>query len=411
MKTLVFLFSTILLAGTVFASGVIDIAYSPYTISQPGSYLVVKNLTTAQNLNCITINASDVAIDLNGHTLYGPGTTAGSFGNGISSASGDNITITNGAIRNFNGNGIILSVAQAHISKVKVVGCSDAGIQVDGGIIENNLVSKTHLNGIVCSNNTYPGVIVNNVVSYSYNLNYPAIVATNNCDVTGNNVSNNNTTGIYSSAGNCKITGNTVNTNYTNGIWVNNNNCTITGNNVLNTLNGSGIYVPFNGCNIIGNTVSSNSSLGIYASGLGCRISENEVYGNGSTGISAGQGCTLTENNVYSNSKDGIDVVYGSLVRGNTIRQNGVIGINANAGNHIEANNIDLDGAVGIYISGTANTIQNNSVWSNYTGLFIASSTSFYSGNVFQNNSVSTTIAANNVAGNGTTGFTNTVLP
>jgi urease accessory protein UreH len=33
MKTLALLFSTIILTGTVFATGVIDIAYSPYTIN------------------------------------------------------------------------------------------------------------------------------------------------------------------------------------------------------------------------------------------------------------------------------------------------------------------------------------------------------------------------------------------
>lgn len=408
MKILAFLFSTIVLAGTVFASGVIDIAYSPYTINQPGSYLIVKNLTTA-NGNGIAINASNVTIDLNGHTLYGLG-TAGPGGNGIYSTAGDNITITNGAIRNFNGTGISLT-AQAHISKVKIIGCSSQGIVADGGVIENNLVTNIGRNGIVLNNTIYPGIIATNVVSSTSNSGYPAIWATNNCDVTGNTVANTNTTGIYVQSGNCKITGNTLNKNSNNGIWINGPNCTITKNNVSNTLGGSGIYVTNNGCNIIENTVANGTSNGIYANGLGCRISENEVYANGGAGISAGQGITLTDNNVYGNTLDGIDVVYGSLIRGNTIRQNGVMGITANAGNRIEGNNVDADFAVGIYVSGGANTILNNSVWSNYTGLFISSSTNFYSGNVFQNNGVSTTIAANNVAGNGTTGFTNAVLP
>src|SRR5271155_889756 len=130
MKFLAFLFSSIVLTGTVFASGVIDIAYSPYTITNPGSYIVVKDLTTAQNLDGIDINTSNVTIDLNGHTLYGPGTTASSFGNGIYSyVNGvDNITITNGAILNFYGNGISLYNAQVHISKVKVLGCFFDGI-------------------------------------------------------------------------------------------------------------------------------------------------------------------------------------------------------------------------------------------------------------------------------------------
>src|SRR5208283_2723366 len=108
MKTIILVMFSVMLASMVYADGQINIAYSPYTISIPGSYIVVKNLTTAINLNAITINTSDVTIDLNGHTLYGPGTTAGSGGDGIHSDTGDNITVTNGAIRNFNGNGINL---------------------------------------------------------------------------------------------------------------------------------------------------------------------------------------------------------------------------------------------------------------------------------------------------------------
>lgn len=98
---------TLAFAKSVFATGVIDIAYSPYTISNPGSYLVVKDLTTAINLDCIDIAASDVTIDLNGHTLYGAGSTTGSTGSGIYDVAVDNnITIKNGNIDGFRGSGV-----------------------------------------------------------------------------------------------------------------------------------------------------------------------------------------------------------------------------------------------------------------------------------------------------------------
>lgn len=111
MKTLAFLFSTLILAGSVFASGVIDIAYSPYTINNGGSYIVVKDLTTAQNLNCITVNTSNVTIDLNGHTLYGAGSTVGSSGYGIY-APFNNISVKNGTIVNFYTDGVYLEGIQ-----------------------------------------------------------------------------------------------------------------------------------------------------------------------------------------------------------------------------------------------------------------------------------------------------------
>src|SRR5277367_6834598 len=122
MKILAILFSTILLTGTVFATGQIDIAYSPYTISNPGSYIVVKDLTTAINLNCITITTSNVTLDLNGHTLYGFGTTfsfSGTYGTGIMATTVaivasttaflvTNVSITNGTIMNFKNYGVLL---------------------------------------------------------------------------------------------------------------------------------------------------------------------------------------------------------------------------------------------------------------------------------------------------------------
>jgi len=80
MKTFSLLCFYLILAGFVFAAGQIDIAYSPYTITQPGSYIVVNDLTTAPNLDCIDITTSNVTLDLNGHTLYGAGSTTGSSG-------------------------------------------------------------------------------------------------------------------------------------------------------------------------------------------------------------------------------------------------------------------------------------------------------------------------------------------
>ena len=88
---------SIILTGSVGAVGQIDIAYSPYTISQPGSYIVVKDLKVGPDMRCILIDTSNVTLDLNGHTLYGGGTTAGTFGTGIVIANQHNsISIKNG---------------------------------------------------------------------------------------------------------------------------------------------------------------------------------------------------------------------------------------------------------------------------------------------------------------------------
>lgn len=94
-ESVAFSLLSLLFCGSVFAAGQIDIAYSPYTITNPGSYIVVKDLTTAQNLDCIDIITPNVTLDLNGHSLYGSGSSAGSSssstGSGIYGTSGNSI--------------------------------------------------------------------------------------------------------------------------------------------------------------------------------------------------------------------------------------------------------------------------------------------------------------------------------
>ncbi len=79
----------------------------PATISSPGMYYLNGYLTsTPTNQNGITINASDVTLDLMGFTLTGPGKTSGSSNSGIQINSSTNVEIRNGSVINFGYNGI-----------------------------------------------------------------------------------------------------------------------------------------------------------------------------------------------------------------------------------------------------------------------------------------------------------------
>jgi hypothetical protein len=72
----------------------------PYTISNPGFYFLVGNLTYSGNDNAITVNADNVTIDLMGFDLsYG-----GAAGNvkGILMGGRSNVEIRNGTVRGFN---------------------------------------------------------------------------------------------------------------------------------------------------------------------------------------------------------------------------------------------------------------------------------------------------------------------
>ena len=111
------------------ADGRIPIASVPYTITQPGVYYLTRDLTLASG-SAITVNASNVEVDLAGHTL----TLGDTFGIpiAIGSTSG-NIRITNGRLLGGQfGVDIEPSVADAfyQLDHLTLSGQSFAGIYV-----------------------------------------------------------------------------------------------------------------------------------------------------------------------------------------------------------------------------------------------------------------------------------------
>ncbi len=274
MKTLAFLFSTLILTSTVFASGQIDIAYSPYTISKPGSYLVVKDLTTKQNLDCIDINTSNVSIDLNGHTLYGAG-TVGSSGTGINDLgnfdndNSANIAIFNGTIRNFKSFGIYLYSLNAQVSRVNVFDNGSSGIFCEvGGTISDCNVSENGFYGIYCN----AGIIRNNKVQY--NGSY-GIYGVNGIVISGNHLLFNESDGIY-----CRdATVSNNNSFYNSGNGITANYSVVENNNVENNviqISASNSRISGNFCQI---ATGSNQGTGILVSGNNT-IENNTLYSN-----------------------------------------------------------------------------------------------------------------------------------
>ena len=87
-----------------------QISSVPYTISSPGLYCLAGNLSyTPTTGAAITVNASDVTLDLMGFCLTGPGKA---FANnlGITILTGaSNVEIRNGSILNFGTYGIVAS--------------------------------------------------------------------------------------------------------------------------------------------------------------------------------------------------------------------------------------------------------------------------------------------------------------
>jgi hypothetical protein len=98
------LFASSILAATltllsVPSYGQTTINSVPYTISSPGTYVLTSNLTCPGGYDAITVNVSNVTIDLNGYYLYCPTPTA--TGTGIFVNDRANVRIKNGEIVGF----------------------------------------------------------------------------------------------------------------------------------------------------------------------------------------------------------------------------------------------------------------------------------------------------------------------
>ena len=305
---------TILLTTTAFADGQIDIAYSPYTISKPGAYIVVTNLTTAQNLNCITIATSDVTIDLNGHTLYGAGTATGSSVYGIyGSAAQNDITVTNGVVRDFRQSGVYFLGSNVDVSHVKSI--------------------QNRIFGIYMANN---GVVKNNIAEGNLS---DGIRGDTNCTITGNSARSNGGNGIRSSFSGV-ITGNSSYSNSGDGIFVSDGGCVVIGNSAMSNI-GNGIYA------YVGNTIKDNTVM--FNTGDGIQVTaENQVIGNTcdrngyGAATAAGIHTTNADNKITDNLLtlnkiglllEGFSNFYASnLSKGNTLSQYSTVGSQTDEG-------------------------------------------------------------------------------
>ncbi len=120
----------------------------PYTISEPGKYELCGNLNGESNSHGITISSSNVSLNLSGFTITG---TDGSL-DGIHISDGaDNVSITNGSIVGWSGNGIDASSdsnQRTFVSDVLVSSCAGDGLVLSNGSVENSYFLSNSGNGL-----------------------------------------------------------------------------------------------------------------------------------------------------------------------------------------------------------------------------------------------------------------------
>jgi len=117
----------------------------PFAITQPGSYVVVGNL--GGGTEGISVQASNVTIDLNGFALTGDPLAAL---HGITVAPGsDNVTIRNGVVQQWGGDGVhAAGVTDLQLHNVRIVHCAGDGVEVGSATLRDVTVADNGGAGI-----------------------------------------------------------------------------------------------------------------------------------------------------------------------------------------------------------------------------------------------------------------------
>ncbi len=304
--------------------GRIPIENMPFTINQAGSYYLTTSFVSAVG---ITINVSNVTIDLNGNTLAG--SVANTSAGITTPAIQKNITVLNGTISNWGKEGIDLdNTTSGNFQNLNVNNNALDGINVGkNSTITNVIAFGNTLDGIdvgesslisycVAESNLSDGFEMDhggNILSSTAKSNIGVGVKTinisviTNCNayantshgfqlgngstVTYNTASNNGGSGFYSLAS-CRIEGNNSRSNTRHGYEIfGNDNILISNSAQGNSI--SGFRNSFDRCQFISNTSSFNSSHGFDITANNCLIIKNTCTGNVTSDFNIGAGSTV----------------------------------------------------------------------------------------------------------------------
>ena len=108
----------------------------PYTINQSGSYVLKSSLTGVANQNGVTVNASNVTIDLQGFELIG---VANSLAGISASNAFVNVSVHDGTVRGWGGAGVSLAGSGSQIKNMRVNSNGGAGISTsaDSSVLDS----------------------------------------------------------------------------------------------------------------------------------------------------------------------------------------------------------------------------------------------------------------------------------
>lgn len=207
MKKITFLAIVLVLFSTsaVFAAqpgAPVEISSIPYTINTPGVYVVTTDLTSTSD--GIIVNADNVTIDLQDHTLTGNGVSGWGIYNQVSA----NCIVKNGTVTRFY-TGLENEGGGGHSQQVinfRAINNVYMGIILDdiAGIIRDSVASYNGGHGMQLNPTT---LVKGNLANFN-GLN--GIYVANNSTIIGNVTSFNGWEGINCGGGGCLISDNTA---------------------------------------------------------------------------------------------------------------------------------------------------------------------------------------------------------
>lgn len=301
----------------------------------------------------ITINASNVTLDLGGHTITGPAPAGGTLDGVRVVSNRTGVTVRNGTIRGFDeGVGVNFGAHRTTLSGL-LLDANGVGIRISTSttsnvVTGNRIVNTTRFSGIQMGGNGH--LVESNTfhngngagVFLSGNDN---IVRANRFNDMGQNAisigafPNNPGPFINNQLIGNQISGSARVGNATSIVVNNGSETVIQGNSVNGRRTTPGIFVLDSaGTVVAGNVLTNHSSTGVLVRGAsnGTRVTGNQSAQNTFSGISIESGPTNTlvaDNTVSSNGSNGIDVRSPSTtVARNTAVFNGNLGIFAVAG-------------------------------------------------------------------------------
>lgn len=329
----------------------------PYVIQSSGAYYLTANLTGAEGANGISIQASNVSLDLNGFTLAGvPGSQIG-----IHVASGQsNVQVRHGTISRWTTGIEARAAGHCRFESLRIAENASQGLGAGAGSLVDNCIAFSN-GGIGIS--TEQNSTIKDSAAGSNSLHGFALGA-------GNRIQNGRT---YQNLGTGLVAG---------------NHCIISACLAFNN-SASGILTGED-AQIDGTKASSNGSNGIMA-GHNATITGCSATGNLDMGIVSGRNTQVLDCKAVANTK-GISVAEGGTVRGCSALQNSGDGILVASecvvrGNTSTGNFLARD-AAGIHAVGTDNIIKENDVVSNDMGILVQQAGNLIVNNTAANNSL-----------------------